>query len=168
MQDELIRLFVKDTNHARMCQLPGLSRAAALVSGGAEVGFVFVLNSEKNLGDKGLIKPRLVVTKPPARNSQVFIISNGNDEQVWVYPDQVRIVQNSGTTEIYRIDMFLDPLNPTNEEVEMLRMAKGSELDVLMRGFAKMPGKIIERVMSGRYVSETESNNKFKVIDLIG
>ncbi|HDR2377140.1 TPA: hypothetical protein QCH88_004387 [Enterobacter asburiae] len=163
MQDELIKLFVKDTNHSVISQLPGISSAVAKVKSGSEWSIAFVVKAKHNVDSEGVLYPKLVIQKSAGKNEQIFLLITNKDEKIWVYPDKVFV----GETEVYNRDMFLDPKSPTDEEAQMLRMSKGSDLDILMKKFGRFPGRILERVMSGMFVEEYVSANKEKVIVLI-
>ena len=166
MQDELIKLFVKDTNHETISKLPGISSAVAKVKAGVEWRIVFVLKSRHNVDKEGVSFCRFIVQKSVPKNQEIFVLHTLNGEAIWIYPDKVYIGSGS-TSEIYSKDMFIDPSSPTKEEIEMLRMAKGPELDSVMKGLGRTPGRIIERVMSGMFVEEYVSANKEKVVVLI-
>lgn len=166
MQEEMIRLFVKDTNHETISKLPGISSAVAKVKAGVEWKIVFVLKSRHNVDKEGVNFCKFAVQKSVPSNEEIFIIHTLDDESIWIYPDKVFISPKSAS-EIYNKDMFLDPSSPTSEEIQMLRMAKGAELDTIMKGLGRTPGRIIERVMSGMFVEEYTTPNREKVIVLI-
>ncbi|AGZ17644.1 hypothetical protein X824_gp179 [Escherichia phage 4MG] len=164
MQDEMIRLFVKDTSHEVISKLPGISSAVAQVKSGVCGAIVFVVKSKHNIDSEGILNPRLVITKSAGKNEQIFMIATSKDEKIWIHPDEVFI----GNTQVYNRDMFFDASAPTEEEVQMLRMAKGADLDALMKAFGKVPGRIMERIMSGTFVEEYTAVTKEKVIVLMG
>lgn len=163
MQDELIKLFVKDTNHSVISKLPGISGAVAKVKSGSEWSIVFVVKAKHNAYSDGVLYPKLTIKKSAGKNEQIFLITTNKDEKIWIYPDRVCI----GEGEVYNRDMFLDSSSPTDEEAQMLRMSKGADLDILMKKFGRVPGRILERVMSGMFVEEYVSESKEKVIVLI-
>ncbi|WBF78347.1 hypothetical protein [Cronobacter phage EspYZU12] len=121
------------------------------------------MKAKHNVDSEGVLYPKLVIQKSAGKNEQIFLLITNKDEKIWVYPDKVFV----GETEVYNRDMFLDPKSPTDEEAQMLRMSKGSDLDILMKKFGRFPGRILERVMSGMFVEEYVSANKEKVIVLI-
>lgn len=166
MQDELIKLFVKDTNYETISKLPGISSAVAKVKAGVEWKIVFVLKSRHNVDKAGISFSRFIVQKSVPSNEEIFVICTLNGEVIWIYPDRVYI-GSASSEEVYNKNMFIDPSSPTEEEIEMLRMAKGPELDAVMKGLGRSPGRIIERVMSGMFVEEYTAANKEKVIVLI-
>lgn len=129
MQEELIRLFVKDTNHETISKLPGISSSVARVKAGVNWKTVFVLKAKHNINKTGLSYPKFVIMKSAGKNEQIFAIHNTSGEAIWIYPDFVCI----GQGEVYNKHMFIDPSSPTMEEIQMLRMAKGSKLDGIMK-----------------------------------
>lgn len=166
MQEEMIKTFVKDTNHETISKLPGISSAVAKVKAGVEWRIVFVLKSRHNVDKEGISFSRFLVQKSVPSNEEIFVIHTTNGDIIWIYPDKV-YVGAKDSTEIYSRDMFIDASSPTPEEIQMLRMAKGPELDVVMKGLGMVPGRIVERVMSGMFVEEYVTANKEKVIVLI-
>lgn len=163
MQDELVRLFVKDTNHATISRLPGISSAVAQIKAGTEWKITFVLKARHNVHMENVSSPKVIITKSAGKNEQIFILETAEKDWIWIYPESVCI----GTTEIYNKDMFLDPSKPTPEEIQMLEMAKGVELGSIMKGFGMVPGKILERLMSGMFVEEYVTAEREKVIVLV-
>lgn len=166
MQDELIKLFVKDTNYETISKLPGISSAVAKVKAGIEWRIVFVLKSRHNADKEGISFSRFLVQKSVPSNKEIFAIQTTSGDIIWIYPDKVYVGARE-SNEIYSKDMFIDGSNPTPEEIKMLRMVRGPELDAVMKGLGRTPGRIIERVMSGIFVEEYVSANKEKVVVLI-
>ena len=163
MQEEMIKLFVKDTNHETISKLPGISSAVARVKSGVDWKVAFVLKTRHNIDKEEISFPKLVIMKSPGKNEQIFAIQNTTGELIWVYPEYVCV----GTQEIYNKDMFIDPSSPTQGEVQMLRMAKGCDLGAIMKGLGRVPGRIIERVISGMFIEEYVTPNHERVIVLI-
>lgn len=164
MQKELIRSFVRDTNHQMLCGLPGIAGAVAEVNSGSEWSVVLIVqgkHASKVDGD-GVVYPKLIVTRSLGKDEQIFKMVTNKDENIWVYPDSVYIGEN----EVYSKDMFLDPTSPTDEEAAMLRMTKGVDFDLLMKKFGRFPGRLLERIMSGNLVEQYVSANKEKMIVL--
>lgn len=166
MQEEMIRLFVKDTNHETISKLPGISSAVAKVKAGVEWRIVFVLKSRHNVDKEGISFSRFMVQKSVPSNEEIFVIHTTEGDIIWIYPDKVYVGAKE-SAEIYSRDMFIDASSPTTEEIQMLRMAKGPELDAIMKGLGRVPGRTIERVMSGMFVEEYVTANKEKVVVLI-
>lgn len=146
MQDELIKRFVKDTNHATISKLPGISSAVARVNGGVDWKIIFVLQSHLSSG----VSPKLDIFKSAGKDEQIFTIHPIKGERIWIYPDKVVV----GDVTIYSKDMFIDPANPTDAEVQMLRMTKGGEIDSIMKAVGRTPARIIERLLDGKFVEE--------------
>jgi hypothetical protein len=159
MQDELIKLFVKDTNHATISKLPGISSAVARVNSGVDWKIIFVLKSHTSAG----LSPKLDIFKSAGKNEQIFTIHPINGERIWIYPDKVVV----GDVTIYSKDMFINPSNPTDEEIQMLRMSNGAEIDSIMKAVGKTPAKIIERLLDGKFVEEYMSPHNERWIVLI-
>lgn len=164
MQKELIRSFVRDTNHQMICGLPGIAGAVSQVNSGSEMTVVLVVQGKhSSTVDSGsVVYPKLVVTRSAGKDEQIFGMVTNKDEHIWIYPDTVYI----GHTEVYSRDMFLDPTSPTEEEAAMLRMTKGVDFDLLMKKFGRFPGRLLERIMSGNLVEQYVSANKEKIIVL--
>ncbi|AFU63796.1 hypothetical protein [Salmonella phage SSE121] len=162
MQKELIRSFVRDTNHQMICGLPGIAGAVSGVNSGSEWSVILTVQGKHTSVVDGIIYPKLIVTRSPGKDEQIFKMVTNKDEHIWVYPDNVYI----GDKEVYSRDMFLDPASPTDEEAAMLRMTKGVDFDLLMKKFGRFPGRLLERILSGKLVEQYVSANKEKVIVL--
>ncbi|QXL90483.1 hypothetical protein [Salmonella phage NINP13076] len=162
MQNGLIKLFVKDTNHDVISKLAGVAGAVSQVNSGAHWSVVLVVRGKHAADNEKQLSPKLVVIKSAGKNEQIFKFVTNKDEQIWVYPDRVCI----GDKEVYSKDMFLDQTSPTDEEATMLRMTKGADFDLLMKSFGRFPGRLLERIMSGNLVDQYISENNEKVIVL--
>lgn len=158
MQDELIKRFIKDTSHETISKLPGISSAVARVNSGLDWKIVFLLRSHLDAG----LAPKMYIFKSAGKDEQIFTINPINGERIWIYPDKVVV----GDVTVYSKDMFIDPANPTNEEVQMLRMTKGGEIDSIMKSVGRIPAKIIERLLDGKFVEEyvTPNNERWIIL----